>query len=231
MVENIFAKSCDVDALAESIKSFAESKDVFIILWGREVGEADQKKIKILENLPAKTQEFKKKSGQVLSRWLQEETKKRGLKLYPAHLARFDALEGDLWAISNELDKIMVSGDGLGGDPASTGVSFAEKNVFDLSDTFFTSRRQGLSNLLQLFHQGEDDFKLFGFLVNHGRKILTIKNYAEKGQAIPAHHGIHPFVAKKAGGVIKNTPMKKITSFPNKFFEAHFKTMFGLTKH
>lgn len=222
VVENVF-KCLSLDVLTSVLRSVENSKEIIIVLWS---GEAGREKLKLFQNLNVKVQEFKSLSGSALARWIQEEAQKRGIRLYPAILAHLQTFENDLWALANELDKISAGGEAFIQNNLSR-----KKTVFDLADTFFISRQQGLHNLFQLWHQGEDESAVFGYLANHSRKLITIKNYAEKKQLPPAKYGIHPFIVKKSSPVLRQIPVGKLESYPRKFFEEDLKVKTGSSRH
>lgn len=223
IVENVFSDSCDADLLMKSVIGLKDSKDVIIILWGNEPPPAA--KIKSIGRCASKTQEFKNLSGSRLTSWTLEEAKNRGLKLFPARLAYLARFGNDLWALSNELDKLAADSElGLGGNK-----TFPEKKIFDLGDVFFTSKRAALHNLLQLIYQGEDEFGIFAYLANHSRVLLTVKTYAQERQPLPPTSGIHPFVAKKAAVTARDSSIKKLERWHEKFFEEDLKIKTGQT--
>ena len=105
-----------------------------------------------------------------------------------------------------------------------------ESNIFRLGDTFFTSRREGLRNLLSLLHQGHDDFNLFSYLANHARTLLTVQHYLENKKSVHPRHGIHPFVIKKASAIIRTIPFERLRRMFQRFFEEDYKVKVGISK-
>ncbi len=105
-----------------------------------------------------------------------------------------------------------------------------ETSIFQLGDTFFSSRREGLRNLLNLLHQGHEDFNLFSYLVNHGRILCLIKSYEDQKKNVPGHHKIHPYVIKKAAGIVRTLSLGQLHSALRNFFEEDVKIKTGASK-
>lgn len=105
-----------------------------------------------------------------------------------------------------------------------------EESIFQLGDTFFSHPRLALRTLLGLLNQGHDDFGLFSYLSNHARTLLTVKHYGETGKAVPASHGIHPFVIKKATAVIRGLPKEELQESLRRFFAEDYKIKVGIAK-
>lgn len=204
--------------LSDFISSFKNSEDT-IIFWDEKI---DKEKIEIFKDLNIKTQEFKDLTGAQLKNWISDEAQKRGLRLFPAHLERLENIGSDLWAVSNEMDKMMVEG-GSYEKPDE----LKETNAFGLGDSFFTSKKQGLGDLLQLSQQGENEFNLFSYIANHCRTVLLVKYYTEKKQPVSAAHKIHPYVVKKATAISRNLSFNQMASKFKNFFEEDFKIKTG----
>lgn len=225
IVEGAFSSENNFSHLLEVARGAGEFKDTFLILWDRNLSTEGLGRLEEVRPLADKVQEFKPLSGRMLQLWMEEEAKKRGLKLYSVQLVHLASWGGDLWQMINELDKMaLTQGAGL------AKVAAVEQNVFQLGDTFFVSPKIALGTLLNLLHRGHDDFNLFSYLVNHGRTLLTIKTYLDKGMAIPARHRLHPFVIKKASALARGLSQEKLQSLSGKFFEEDFKIKVGLSQ-
>lgn len=207
--------------------NFKSLKDTIVVFWDRELNEQSKKKLAEIESYADKIQEFKNLSKEQVRRWIQEEAKHRGVRLYPAHLACLEQFGSDLWAISNELDKIAA------GSPAdfknSPLAESRDLNIFSLGDTFFTSRKEALRILLGLIHDGYDEFNIFSYLLNHARTLLTVKAYSEMREPILASHGIHPFVIKKATAIVRGLSMVELQQVFQRFFEEDLRIKIGLS--
>lgn len=224
IVEGAFSSTGNFSRLFEAACRAGKFKDTFLILWDRGLLAEGFKKLEEVRPLTDKVQEFKPLSGRVLQGWMEEEAKKRGVKLSPAHLAQLAAFGPNLWAVANELDKISVN------EESNVKYPISNISIFHLGDTFFTKRGEALYNLLQLLYQGHEDFSLFSFLVNHGRTLLIVKSYLDKGMSVPAHHHLHPFVIKKASALARGLSQEKFQTLPGKFFEEDFRIKVGLSQ-
>lgn len=224
IVEGAFSSESNFNYLLEVARGPGAAKDIFLILWDRNLSAENLGRLEQIQPLVDKIQEFKPLTGRNLENWQEEEAKKRGLKLYPAQFAHLASLGSDLWGLTNELDKMAL-----------TGVADFRKqdsrqyNIFQLGDAFFVSPKTALGTLLNLLHQGHDDFNLFSYLVNHGRTLLTVKTYLDKGISVLVHHHLHPFVIKKASALARGLSARELRLLPQKFFEEDFKIKVGLS--
>ena len=225
VVENCFVDAVNFEFIFKTAKGIKDSAETIVILWDRELDSEKEKRLKEIKPFIGKIQEFPALSKESVSRFIQEEAKKRGVKLFPLHLALLASFGPDLWVISNELDKMaLAQPDDVKENPQD------ERTIFDLGDTFFTNRQKGLFNLLKLLRAGHDDFNLFSYLANHNRTLLVIKNYLDKKKAVPANAGIHPYVVKKAISQVRDISFDRLHSTFRGFFEEDIKIKTGLSK-
>lgn len=201
-------------------------EDIVTVFWE---GKLDGKQLVETRPYINTVQEFKNLNHEQTRRWIYEEAKQRGLKLYPAHFIRLETLGSDLWSLSGELDKIAISYDGNESKDTKF-KSLKNPTIFDLGDTFFTSRREALRLLLTLLNQGQDDFNIFSYLANHCRTLLIVKVYTKLQQSVPAHHGLHPFVIKKAAQTVRGLSLENLQRVLKYFFEEDLKIKIGLSK-
>jgi len=195
------------------------------VLRGRELDDKGKKQLKKIEKLTNKIQEFKSLSREQARRWVNDEAKKRGIRLYPALLTEFDMLGSNLWSLSNELDKLALSS-----LPAASRKLPANVSIFSIGDTFFSSRQHAIRSALQLLHQGHDDHSMFSYLANHARTLLTVKSFSEKRQPVPHSFGIHPYVVKKASSLVRPLSVGSLRACLHCFFEEDHKIKTGLAK-
>lgn len=99
--------------------------------------------------------------------------------------------------------------------------------IFQLGDTFLTSPREGLRSLLGLLHEGHEDFNLFSYLANHARTLAIVKYYTDRREIMPGKYGIHPYVVKKAEGVVRLLPMDAPPRALKSFFEGDYRIKTG----
>lgn len=214
---------------SENFKSseFKSLKDTIVVFWDRELNEQGKKHLAEIEPYADKTQEFKNLTKEHARQWIQEEAKHRGVRLYPAHLAYLDQFGSDLWAVSNELDKVAAGSSAEFKNLPQAGSRSV--NIFTLGDTFFTSKKEALRILLGLMHEGHDEFNIFSYLLNHARTLLTVKAYSEMREPLMASHGIHPFVIKKAAAIVRGLSMMELRQVFQRFFEEDLRIKIGLS--
>lgn len=225
VVEYALAHPTALNTIEPLLAGISDSRDIVIVLWDRELDEKGKQQLVKAEKFANKIQEFKLLSRDALRRWVQDEAKKRGIRLFPVHAAQLEFLRNNLWALSNELDKMAV------GELQTTNHKLqTNTTVFNVGDTFFTSRRDGLRNLLHLLRQGHDEHNLFAYLANHARTLFITKLFSERQQAIPASFGIHPYVVKKASAFVRQLSSGHLHSFLHRFFEEDHKIKTGLSR-
>lgn len=103
-------------------------------------------------------------------------------------------------------------------------------NIFRLGDTFFSSQREALRDLLHLLHRGHDDFNLFSYLANHARTLLIVKDYTDKGKPVLSSLGLHPYVIKKAAMLVRLLPIHHLHNALVRFFEEDYRIKTGALK-
>lgn len=106
----------------------------------------------------------------------------------------------------------------------------SQGEIFRLGDTFFTSPRAALKVLLRLLRKGEDDLRIFSYLANHARTLVTVKAHVDEKRPMPSNLGIHPFVVKKAHGILRVLPKETLYAALHRFFEEEHKIKTGATK-
>src|SRR3989338_8679757 len=147
IIEGAFSGENNFDRVLEAAQKASGLKSIFLILWDRALIAQNLKRLDEVKVLADKVQEFKTLTGSNLQIWLDQEVKKHGLKLDAVQRVFFASLGGDLWRISNELDKLSLL---VSSVDAGQKVS-QESNIFSLGDTFFISPPATLKLLLNFF--------------------------------------------------------------------------------
>lgn len=209
--------------LEERITDIAGSKDLIVIVWDGELNPLQKKQAAKLEKQAAKSQEFEALQGEHLVRWIRAEAASQGVPLGTSDAGKL-ALLGDSWAIVRSLEKMAATGS------LETVPSARKLTIFQLGDAFFQNSTAGIRVLQELLDQGEDEFALFSYLAGHTRTLAAVKYYADKHQPIPASQKIHPFVAKKAGALVRAISMQRLRQTIQRFFEEDVKIKTGLSK-
>ncbi len=229
MAQNILAAIDDFESTKSILKSLQGLADIILILLERELDKETKERIQEVDKFIDKSQEFLFLGREALSKWTSEEAKKRGVKLYPAGLTSLASFGSNLWALSNELDKmaLLQQSSISHQEPLN---NERERTVFELGDTFFSKKKKGLKILLHLLYQGHDDFNVFSYLSNHARTLFTVKSHIDEGMAVPAKYGIHPYVIKKAASMVKSISTVQLQTTLRRFFEEDHKIKIGIKK-
>ena len=225
VVKRLFSSGKDTGIFFELATRIKESEDTVVIVWDEALSALSKQEFARLEKIASKIQEFKLLQGEDLNKWIRYEAGIRKVALSPADILCFASYGSDLWKITNELEKVMLTGGAVG----AGGVS-QDPTVFQLGDSFFTSKRDALHTLHRLIDAGQDEFGLFSYLANYIRTLYTVKFYSERNRPVPSSQGIHPFVAKKAGALARSFSLEHFQKLLTQFFEEDVKIKIGLSR-
>lgn len=216
----------EFDLLKRMIESAAGAPDTLVALWEVALeGEARQRLLEI-KPLADKAQEFLLLRGAALDKWIGDEAARRGIRLSAPESLMLASRGADLWAITSELDKLAVGGQG-----GAIGIEgAAESSIFDLGDTFFATPRRALRHLVGVLTYGEEDNRVFAYLANHCRTLLTLKSYLETRRPVPASAKIHPYVIKKASQAVRVLSLNDLRRGLGRFFAEDVKIKTGVAK-
>ena len=222
IVEYAISASEDMKWVRKLLEPVSSDQDTIVVIWERKLEKDALKRLKEIEDILTNSQEFRNLEWPAIRAWVEGEARRRGAHLFPAHWTRLEAKKGDLWAISNELDKYSVSPSG----DLQAALS-EERTLFQLGDTFFTNVREGLHTLMSLMHQGEDMFGVFSYLAGCARTLLAIRASLDEKKSVPKELNIHPFVVKKGSALVRNLDAQRLRSILQQFFEADWKIKTG----
>lgn len=206
---------CRPAALLEILQPVIDQKDVVVVI--RElIGEVKAKKTKAKKEkktvaaqtlaIPgAKTEEFPLLTPSQLTAWVLKEAKARGGDIgRPAATELVILCAGDLWRISNELDKLLAytTPKTITGDDIATMVqSPYASDIFGLLDAIGQRRTAAALHLLHHELQaGTHPLALIATMANHIRTLLAVSSATDvrSPAALATSLGLHPFVVKKA---------------------------------
>lgn len=230
VVENFLSSDDCLAFLKEQSAGLKENKDLFLVIWEGKLDPKTEKQISKTEDFFTKSQEFKLLGGWALEEWIYNASHERNITLLPEEHLHLLALGGNLWAITNELDKIMLIKAPLAQNKKNIFLPEKERTIFDVGDTFFSSPQTAARNLFHIFYKGGDEFNIFSYLVNHLRTLYVVKTCSEQKKQIPAELHIHPFVVKKASLVTEGLGLGELESFFNKFLEEDLSIKIGISK-
>lgn len=202
--------------IARAVFADAEkSSDTLLVVWDETLDTEAEKRLQEVKKTFHKIQKFARLSGAALQRWIREEAAARGIAFAPAEAAGFAAAYGgDLWRMGQEMEKAVLSGGGKTAQRRGAGPV-----IFDLGDAFFSDPRAARRILLALIRAGEDEMRLFAYLVGHARALLVVKSYLMRGVLVPASAKIHPFVVKKATVEVRMLPLGDLVRALSRFLE------------
>ncbi len=221
VVEN--ALGDEMAAVVERARQWKDAKDQHLLLIHETLDATAKKYLKTWNPALTQSQEFEELKGAKREAWIRIEASERGVPLTPGELRRIADATPDSWAAVQEIEKIAV-----GGESVTTALG-AMPTIFDLGDAFFTDKKRTIGILHRFLESGEDEFGVFAYLANHSRKVLAIKQCAEKGKQIPSWLGIHPFVAKKTAVLVRSLALEQCAGFVNLFFEEDWRIKVGLS--
>ncbi|AKM82310.1 TPA: DNA polymerase III subunit delta [Candidatus Berkelbacteria bacterium] len=159
-----------------------------------------------------KVQEFLPMEEIQIKRWIKSETEAKGGEIDSASInLLYESVGGDLWRLSNELDKLITFNHKI-----TTGTiellvqSQAQKDIFRLVDALGNKNlKKALNELNQLQHAGENEIYIFSMICYQYRNLLIVKDlqdrlhssnaYPASGQAwaIQKEAGMNPYVVQK----------------------------------
>lgn len=176
--------------LKANLASWAKDRNLTVVFWEGDAADA-QSLLKSIRALASKTQEFKLLSPAAVRRWLDEEARRRSVRLPAEDAHVLLATHGsDLWALSNDLDKIRH-----GWSPrhaAGTNIS-----IWDMTDAFLQNRRSAFAPLMRLLAAGMDALAISASLAHALRTLAIVRNGLRGGASRGVIRGLHPFVVKK----------------------------------
>lgn len=230
VVENILKSDEGLVFLKEQKTGLKDNKDLFLVIWEGKLDPKIEKQILKTKGLFTKSQEFKFLAGKALEEWIYNAARERNITMLPEERLRLLALGADLWATTNELDKIMLTRAPFSQNKKNIFIPEKGRTIFDVGDTFFSSPQTAARNLFHIFYKGVDEFNLFSYLVNHLRTLYVVKTCFEQKKQIPAEHQIHPFVAKKALTAGEKLGRRELESLFKRFLEEDLNIKIGASK-
>lgn len=196
VIERAYAAPAEVtEHLSRQLSYWAADRNVTVVFWEEEI---PPKRSSFAERLNAeslKTQEFPLLTPSAADRWLDQEANRLEITLAPeARRLLVSHCGADLWALSNELQKIR---DGWSvAAPTRTAAG-----VWDFTDGFFVHRRRAFGALARLLDAGLDPLYLLASLGGALRTVALIWKGTTSGKIKILTVRLHPFVVRK------NTPI------------------------
>lgn len=211
------AKKGDSEMIAELLKKTgSEQGDIQIILTA---GDKPPKKEKMFSFLFDKneTVEFKKLQGPALQKWIKKEVADisgKSLSIEQSAVSQLELMFGkDLWQLSNVLNVLANYCEGKEeikmADVDKVSKGNVDVKIFDFVDALGAKNKQKATELFHsLLNQGENEFYILSMIFFQLRNLVKVFAVVQKGAANPdmisKQLGIHPFVAKKTLGQLRN---------------------------
>ncbi len=164
----------------------------------------------------ANAQYFPLLNNQEISLWMDEVARQAGLSLnYQAKQILTATLGSDLWALNNELTKLIHYKQALGDDKvigaeailAMLGAK-SEENIFALTDAISNKNKQVAVKLLEeQLQEGVSEVYLLTMLTRQIKILLTIRALLDGGKSvrdISATTKLHPYVLQKGINQARN---------------------------
>jgi len=230
IVENLLTKNKSKtlpDELINYIKKKIPETTV-IVFW--EEGSPDERtKLFKLFKKPQKAQEFKLLSGYSLSKWIEQEVKKRGGKIERNALDKLAAyVDNDLWQMSNEVDK-LISYKGAKNEPITTDdvellvKAKLDTNIFNMIDAIGQkNKKRALKLLHDQIESGAHELYLLTMITYQFRNLLIIKDLIEQGKnqyQIQRETKMHPFVVQKTFSQARNFSLNELKKIYQKLLD------------
>jgi len=169
------------------------------------------------------TEEFKAMSPYELTRWITEETKKRGGKIASTEADFLGQHVGpNLWQLSNEIDKLVSASSANSTDSQPSPITKAlildlvtpslSSSIFKLTDALAVKdRTTSLKIFSILVASGEEALMIFYMIVRHFRILIQTKYLVDTGTtdqtSIARELKCHPFVAMNSAKQCRNFDM------------------------
>lgn len=255
IIENLSAGKSDEmrDILLELVKNKKIPESTVAIFWEEEsfvippakAGgiQKDKKKTHPLFVFLAKqkySKKFNNLEGSQLTKWVESELKKRGVKIEKRALEHLIASAGaDLWRLNSELGKLAA----FAGSKEDKTITFGDillfvsesidDNVFHFIDALLGRRAKEAIKLLQnQWEAGEEQAKIFGAIIWQFRSLLTIKDYLALNPGVSSDQisralCLHPFVIKKALAILPGFSFEQLKNIYQKLLEIDLKVKTG----
>lgn len=164
----------------------------------------------------ATTEEFEPPTPFALTKWIEDETTKRGGRIAHADAEFLGQHVGpNLWQLENEVNKLVSA---AGASPITKKlildlvVPSLSSSIFKLTDAIAVKdRTMSLKVFSILVESGEDPIMIFYMIVRHFRILIQAKYLVDSGTtdqtAIARALKCHPFVAQNAAKQCRNFDM------------------------
>ena len=200
VIENASAApAAEIAHIERQLPSWAENRNITVVFWEGDAAAGKSPLVAKIQKRAVKSQAFPLLAPAAVSRWLEREAGRRGLKLPPGERRLLAAAHGaDLWALSGELEKIRHGWSLAGAEKAAT-------PVWDFTDAFLPHRRRAFLPLARLLDAGFDAVYLLAALGGALRTVALVWRGIRSGKLKSMSARLHPFVVRKNLEVARRT--------------------------
>lgn len=239
IVEEVFGPKSDLqNELLEYLQKTDLLKNQEVVIVFYEPGEVPhqtgknraEKKNALFSFLTGKnvlTQKFQALGGRQLENWIKKEVARRGGRIEERATRKLtDYLEGDLWQIANEIDKLIAFKKGNEIQQEDIDLFVKPKITTNIFNTIDALARRDKKSALRLLHhhieEGANEIYLLTMFAYQFRNLLLVKDLTERGCnyfEIGKKTKLHPFVVKKSLQQTKNFSLETLKKIYNRLFE------------
>jgi len=237
VIRNIFKqrKALQTEVL-ELLKSgkFRDGKEDNILIFWDEEPDKRSALFKYLDGSKFK-EELETLKGAELTRWIIKRIEDKGGRISKMNADILASKsDGDLWALSGEIDKLVALSRGreIGReDLEQSTLVKVEDNIFNLTDAIGNKNNQlALKLLRQSLEGGANEIYLLTMIVRQFRILIQVKAGMEEGKsgrALAGELGLHPFVVQKAQAQAVKYTMEQLKKIYKKLLEIDWKLKTG----
>ncbi len=224
LLKNIFSNINKVEQdellnYLEIEKNIFSDKDLFLILREETNPRKNNKLFKFLLN-NSKVEEFVKKQGIQLEKWIEMKVNKNNLQIEKEAINELMIYTGEnMWRLNNEIKKLQnykEEKDTITRDDIEKIVSSgAEVNIFETIEALSQgNKKRALQMLHNQLKQGSDPFYILSMYVYQCRNLLKIAGFYFQGISdqyeIAKLAKVHPFVAQKGIQQLRTTNLSHL---------------------
>ena len=210
-----------------------ESKDENVVIFWEDIGTPGKIGARLWQALSREkyAQNFKTLSNTEVLNWIKEEVIKRGGRIrQQAAVSLASLFNGNLWQLSNEIDKLINFRRGresgmLDGESEvtieATDVDELVKgqldaNIFALTDAIGAKNKAQAARLFeQELESGTTESLLINMIMRQFRILLQVRQCLDKGESsrkIASQLKLHPFIVQKSLGQVRNFTLPALKS-------------------
>jgi DNA polymerase-3 subunit delta len=239
IIKNVLSQKKNFQTeLLELLKKgdYRESKDGNILIF---IDEEIDKRMALFKYLSGSKykEEFEILSGRELENWIVNMVTTRGGTINPTNASLLASKsDGNLWALANEIDKLIASVQGAEIGQANIEESYLfklDENIFALTDAIGGKNKvQSLKLMTEQLENGIDPIYLLTMITRQFRIIIQLKGIMEKGEKINYNMvakelGLHPFVVQKTWSMAEKYTMDELKKIYEKLFIVDWKLKSG----